>query len=255
MGGRQMVERIAARYPNVSLADVPNRHAGAWSELARRLRLGIDYFRFLDPRYAKTIHFLEAGPGSRAAHRRATRELEPGLLARWSRGHLPHPAVPRARHSRCASHRRVHCVAGARRPADHAARGHRLAATRSSRRGTAAWRANGAAGGELGSPVEQVAAACGSRAGHSLEREAAHEAIEMHGVPADRIVVTGAQCYDQWFDRTPALGYRRSAIASVCAPTGRTSCMSARRCSGARHSSRRSPSVGFRRFAAAPIRA
>ena len=36
MGGRQMVERIAARYPNVTLADVPNRHAGAWSELARR---------------------------------------------------------------------------------------------------------------------------------------------------------------------------------------------------------------------------
>ncbi len=34
------------------------------------------------------------------------------------------------------------------------------------------------------------------------------EAIEMHGVPADRIVVTGAQCYDQWFDRTPALGYQ-----------------------------------------------
>jgi hypothetical protein len=57
MGGRQMVERITARYPNVTLADVPNRHTGAWSELARRLRLGIDYFRFLDPRYAKTIHF------------------------------------------------------------------------------------------------------------------------------------------------------------------------------------------------------
>ena len=59
MGGRQMVDRIAARYPNVMLADVPNRRSGAWSELARRLRLGIDYFRFLDPRYARTIHFLK----------------------------------------------------------------------------------------------------------------------------------------------------------------------------------------------------
>jgi hypothetical protein len=29
------------------------------------------------------------------------------------------------------------------------------------------------------------------------------EAIEMHGVPADRLVSTGAQCYDQWFTRTP----------------------------------------------------
>ena len=30
------------------------------------------------------------------------------------------------------------------------------------------------------------------------------EAIELHGVPAERIVVTGAQCFDQWFDRQPS---------------------------------------------------
>jgi hypothetical protein len=30
------------------------------------------------------------------------------------------------------------------------------------------------------------------------------EAIEMHGIPAARIAVTGAQCYDQWFDRRPS---------------------------------------------------
>jgi hypothetical protein len=29
------------------------------------------------------------------------------------------------------------------------------------------------------------------------------EAIEMHGVPAGRVVVTGAQCYDQWWSRRP----------------------------------------------------
>jgi hypothetical protein len=29
------------------------------------------------------------------------------------------------------------------------------------------------------------------------------EAIDMHGLPAERIVVTGAQCYDQWFTREP----------------------------------------------------
>ena len=29
------------------------------------------------------------------------------------------------------------------------------------------------------------------------------EAIQLHGVPADRVVVTGAQCYDQWFGRLP----------------------------------------------------
>lgn len=31
------------------------------------------------------------------------------------------------------------------------------------------------------------------------------EAETLHGVPRDRIVVTGAQCFDQWFDRQPTL--------------------------------------------------
>jgi hypothetical protein len=30
------------------------------------------------------------------------------------------------------------------------------------------------------------------------------EAVRLHGVPADRVTVTGAQCYDQWFGRAPA---------------------------------------------------
>jgi hypothetical protein len=29
------------------------------------------------------------------------------------------------------------------------------------------------------------------------------EATELHGIPAERLVVTGAQCYDQWFGRVP----------------------------------------------------
>jgi len=30
------------------------------------------------------------------------------------------------------------------------------------------------------------------------------EAVTLHRVPADRVVVTGAQCYDQWFNRRPS---------------------------------------------------
>jgi hypothetical protein len=30
------------------------------------------------------------------------------------------------------------------------------------------------------------------------------EAVEWHKLPADRVVMTGAQCYDQWFDRQPS---------------------------------------------------
>jgi hypothetical protein len=30
------------------------------------------------------------------------------------------------------------------------------------------------------------------------------EAVRFHGVPADRVLVTGAQCFDRWFDRLPS---------------------------------------------------
>jgi hypothetical protein len=33
----------------------------------------------------------------------------------------------------------------------------------------------------------------------------AGEAVALHRVPRERVVVTGAQCFDQWFDRRPAL--------------------------------------------------
>src|SRR5262249_6573188 len=49
-------ERLAERYPNVTLGTTPGRAPGAWAEFARRLRLGIDYLRYLDPRYDDTPH-------------------------------------------------------------------------------------------------------------------------------------------------------------------------------------------------------
>lgn len=69
MGGRRMVERLAEEYPNITLGTTPGRAPGAWSEFARRLRLGIDYLRYLDPRYAATPHL------TRRARDRAPRSL------------------------------------------------------------------------------------------------------------------------------------------------------------------------------------
>src|SRR5262249_33198542 len=81
LGGRGMVERIAAAYPNVTLTEAPGRHAGAWSELARRLRLGLDYLRFLDPRYAGTPH-LRRRSRDRAPRSivRLAESLGPGVM-------------------------------------------------------------------------------------------------------------------------------------------------------------------------------
>ena len=42
-----------------------------------------------------------------------------------------------------------------------------------------------------------------------------HEAVTMHRVPAERIIVSGAQCFDQWFDRQPSMDR-----ATFCAGIG-----------------------------------
>jgi hypothetical protein len=207
MGGRQMVERIAARYPNVTLADVPNRHAGAWSELARRMRLGIDYFRFLNPRYEKTIHFRKRAEdrapkfvvrlansslgswfGGPAGLHRILRFLERGIpgadgIEAFIASHAPDvllitPLVdigsPQLDHLAAAKRLGVRTVLP-----------------------VASW-------DHLSS--KSLLRDFPERIILWNERQRA-EATEMHGVPSDRIVVTGAQCYDQWFERTPAVGY------------------------------------------------
>jgi len=46
------------------------------------------------------------------------------------------------------------------------------------------------------------------------------EAIALHGVPPERVIVTGAQCFDQWFDRQPSID-RATFCRSVGLPPDR----------------------------------
>jgi hypothetical protein len=80
------------------------------------------------------------------------------------------------------------------------------------------------------------------------------EALNLHGVPADRIVVTGAQCFDQWFNRQPSRT-RAEFCAHVGLPDDRPFVMYA--CSTLSITARRRPSwssSGFARCAPAGFR-
>jgi hypothetical protein len=207
MGGRQMVERIAAQYPNVRLDDVSNRHAGAWAELARRIRLGIDYFRFLDPRYARTLHLR------RRAHDRAPRVvvwLAGSSLGSWFGGPagiqriltflergIPGAAALEAFISTHAPDVLLitPLVDMGSPQLDHVVAARRLGVR--TVLPVASW-------DHLSSKA--LLRTVPDRVILWNERQRA-EAIEMHGLPADRIVVTGAQCYDQWFDKSPSISY------------------------------------------------
>ena len=208
MGGRQMVERIAARHPNVRLADVPGRRAGAWSELARRVRLGLDFLRFLDSRYARTVHLR------RRVHDRAPRivvRLVESRAGAWLGGPAGLDRLLRFLERGIPGARPIEAFIAAEAPEvllitplvdlgspqlDHFAAARRLGVRTVLPVGS--W-------DHLSS--KSLLRAMPDRVILWNETQK-REATELHGVPGDRVVVTGAQCYDQWFDRTPAIGYQ-----------------------------------------------
>jgi hypothetical protein len=205
LGGRQMMERLVARYPGqLSMGNAPGRALGGWSELARRLRHALDYLRFLEPRYAETPHLanrararaprallmLLARPyfqtdRGRAALSRVLRRLERALprsreLERFVTAQQPDavmitPLVDIG--SRQMDHLRSAKALGVRTVLPVGSWDH------------------------LSSKALLRLMPDALLVWNEVQRR---EAIDMHGVPADRVVVTGAQCYDQWWDRRPS---------------------------------------------------
>ncbi len=201
MGGRGMVERLAEKNPNITLGTTPGRAPGAWTEFARRLRLGIDYLRYLDPRYADTPHLRtrardraprsvvaiaeHLSAGARETFGRLLRTLERGIppsahLESYIRQQTPDvvlitPLVelgsPQMDHLAAAK------ALGVRTALPVASWDHlsSKAVVRNHPDLLLVW--------------------------NEIQKQ---EAIEMHGVAPERVVVTGAHCYDQWFGRAPS---------------------------------------------------
>jgi hypothetical protein len=67
---------------------------------------------------------------------------------------------------------------------------------------------------------------------NEVQRE---EAGRFHGIPAERVRVTGAQCFDRWFDRQPSLSREAFCRAPACPTTSRSCSTSARRSFAAAH--------------------
>ena len=241
LGGRELVDRLAARYPaQVTVGFTPILQWGRYRRLSSALRLGLDYLRYSDPRY-------EATPKIRERAYERTPLLRAGARA---------PAVPRAADPRAGdgSSEAVPRQAGvdefiAERSADL------LLITPLI---------------ELGSPqldYVRAARALGIRSAlcvwswdhlsskalirvvpdtvivwNETQRE---EAQRFHGIAADRVIVTGAQCFDHWFDRHAVARPRRLLPPRRASPArGRSCSTSARRCSGAARRRPRSCAMG-----------
>jgi hypothetical protein len=206
-GGLELVERLAARYANVSWVWAPDRAVETWASVSRRLRHALEHVRFLDPRYVE-----------RPKLRQRSAERAPrGLL--WL---LRIPMV-NSRGGRSVL-RRTLASADRLMPAsgviDAFLRAERpdvllLASLTYSRSQQLDYLK---AARVLGIPT----AACVMGFDHLSSKALLHiapdrvfvwnetqaqEAVDLHGVPGGDVTVTGAQCYDQWFTATASTSH------------------------------------------------
>jgi hypothetical protein len=198
LGGRELVDRLADRYPGVTVGFTPIRDFGRYTRLSRALRLGLDYLRYSDPRYdtmpklrerayARTPAFVLALARLpyRAAVMRLLEQLE--------------EAVP--------CHRGVEEFIRAERPdlmlvtplielgspqLDYLRVARRLGV----RTALCVWSWD-----HLSSKALIRVRPDALLVWNETQRE---EAARFHGIPPERVHVTGAQCFDRWFDRQPS---------------------------------------------------
>ena len=203
LGGEALVERLATGRPGITYGFAPSLDDEPWFRLARKLRSASDYVRFHDSAFA---------PFGKA--RLTLRERIPRGVLRLMDGGID--GSPLARHALGTVLRageRVMPVSDASRAFIEAQNPDVVLVA-----SVTAWR------------LPQIdhlraARALGRRTGicvfswdhlssKALLRDVPdrillwnetqkREAIEWHGMPEERIAVTGAQCYDQWFDRAP----------------------------------------------------
>jgi hypothetical protein len=192
---------LAARHENLTTGRSPEIRSDRWAALGRHVRAGSDYVRFLDRRYANA-------PKLRARARRQ--------VPIWLRGLLGNEGRARA------LDRRLRSIEALLPPSQEVvefvrASGPDLLVV-SPLFGFPAQLEALRAAALLGVANCHMVASWDNLTNKGLMRTCPgtivvwneaqlREAVELHGVPRDRVSVTGAQNFDEWFARSPTTGY------------------------------------------------
>ena len=202
--GRPLVDGLIAEYPNISTSVAPGRAQDDWSWAVSRLRHGLEYLRYQHKLFDDTPKlrdrsrertpglFITIGDAIRRYARWARRPVE--SLLRWLERSTPDDAGIRA----FVEEQRPDIVLITPLIALGSAQIDYLRAARS-----------------LGIPTALCVWSWDHLSSKALIRELPdrvfvwndtqkREATELHGLAAERIVVTGAQCFDKWFGRAPS---------------------------------------------------
>jgi len=197
-GGQALVERLAASYGRVTYGRVPSAADEPWMPFAQKVRYALDYVRFCAPRYADVpklrLRNVERTP-------RLVRWLMKGLgaspiaaMLKWLERSMPRSTAMRSWLEACAPDAVILTSLTFSRSSAieqlKAARGLGIPAAAA----IMSW-------DHLSSKALLHIAPDRTFVWNEVQKR---EAIEMHGLRPETIVVTGAQCYDQWFDRRPS---------------------------------------------------
>jgi hypothetical protein len=197
-GGQALVERLAASYSHVTYGSIPSAGDEPWMRFAQKVRYALDYVRFCAPRYADVpklrLRNVERAP-------RVVRWLMKGVGASPVAGTLKwlERSMPRS--------------ASMRTWLEDLAPDAVILTSLTFSRSSAIEQLKAARG--LGIPTAAAIMSWDHLSSKALLHIAPdrtfvwnevqkREASGMHGLPPETIVVTGAQCYDQWFDRRPS---------------------------------------------------
>jgi hypothetical protein len=204
LGGVNMVEALAAEFPAITYGDAPVRTDDEWSWVLNRLRLGLDYLRYQQPVFddASTLRVRarERTPGAFVALGRWVRRVG-GWSRRMSSAIIHNvetavPQDPRIREYLESQHPDIVLLTpliglgSSQIEYLLAARALRIPT------GVCVWSWDHLSSKALIREVPDRVFVW-----NDTQKQ---EAIDLHGLSASRIVVTGAQCFDQWFDRQPS---------------------------------------------------
>ena len=203
-GGQQAVEALAREHAGITFGDVPDRPDQEWADLARRLRLGLHYVRYLDAAYddASLLRLRARDRTPSAVIRLAGLPVVGGRLWRRLVGRLVHDldrAIPPPATLVDYLREQRPDVVLITPLVDLGSQ--QIDVLRAARR--------------LGIPTALAVWSWDHLTSKAVLREypervlvwnetQRREAIDGHGVPGGRVVVTGAQCFDHWFNRQPS---------------------------------------------------
>jgi len=203
IGGQAIVDRLADRFDTVTRGPVPTREVDA-AFLASKVRLWLDYLRYLDPMFppasglrsraeARTPAAVVSLTRSALMRRPAAKRWLASCLDAIDRAVPPSPAI-----EAFLDEQRPDVVVVT--PLIGLTPSSQVDLLRSAQ--------------ARGIPTAVIVWSWDHLSSKAIIRDTVdglfvwneaqkHEAVRMHGFPAERVVVTGAQCFDKWFGRGP----------------------------------------------------